>query len=187
MNIKDIQSKFSKLSQREKFFSMASAAVLLILLVDLLVVRPLYDSYVSLEVQTVEAEKRLEQNIINITMKGDIDKRFEEYRKFIRKPAPKGEEEAMMLSEIEKTARANEVLLLDIKPQDEKSQDFYKQYAVDIDAEAEMGRLIQFLYQLETSSQIMRVVKAKLGLKNKESHIIKAKLTVTKTVMGEDA
>lgn len=187
MNIKDIQSKFNRLSKREKFVSVACAAVFLILFMDLLVVRPLYESYLSLEVRTIEAEKRLEQNIINITMKEDIDKRFEEYRKFIKKPAPKGEEEALMLSEIEKTARTNDVLLVDIKPQDEKILEFYKQYTVNVDVETEMKHLVQFLYQIETSSQMMRVVKAKLGLKERDSQIIKARLTIIKTVMGEDA
>lgn len=186
MKIKDIQSKFNKLSRRERIFSVASAAVLMVLLVDLLIVRPLYDSYLSLDLKTMEAEKRLEQNIINITMKEDIDRRFEEFRRFIRKPAPKGEEQATMLSEIEKTARSNDVLLVDIKPQEGKIHEFYKQYTVDADAESEMKQLVQFLYQLETSPQMMRVVKAKLVLKTKDSQIVKAKFSIQKTVMGED-
>lgn len=187
MNLKDLQSKFGRLSKRERIFSAASAAVLLLLFVDFLIIRPLYDYYVSLEVQTLEAEKRLEQNIINITMKEEIDKRFEEYRRFIRKPASKGEEEAMMLSEIEKTARANDVLLVDIKPQEEKIYEFHKQYTADVDAEAEMKQFVQFLYQLETSPQMIRAVKVKLSLKDRESHTVKAKLTMVKTAMGEDA
>ncbi|MBI5299992.1 MAG: type 4a pilus biogenesis protein PilO [Deltaproteobacteria bacterium] len=185
MNIKDIQARFDKLSKREKMLSLGTAAVLAFLLADFLVARPLYDSYVSLKERTVEEEKKLEQNMINITMKEDIGKRFEEYRKFIRKPSGKGEEAAMMLSEIEKTARANEVTLADMKPQEGKVREFYKEYTVDIDAETELPQLIRFLHQVETSSQLMRVVKAKLSAKDKESPVVKAKLTVTKIVMEE--
>ena len=54
MNIKNIQARFDKLSKREKMLSLGGAAVLAFLLADFLVVRPLYDSYVSLKERTVE-------------------------------------------------------------------------------------------------------------------------------------
>lgn len=156
---------------------------MLALMADLLVIRPLCDYYISLGEQIIVGEKKLEQNMINITMKEVIEKRFEEYRKFMKKPAKSEEEAAMLLGEIEKLARANEVILADMKPQEGKAHEFYREYVVKIDAEAEMDRMIKFMHQVETSDQLMQVVKAKFSLKQKDATFIRAELTVTRIVM----
>lgn len=179
----NLLSKWNKLAPREKSLFLASVAILSFLFLDLIVVRPLWNHYISLADQTVFKEKKLLQNMLNISRKDLIEKEYEKYKDYIHEPASNEEETAAMLREIEKLARGNEVVVVDMKPKEVLSEKFHKEYKVDLDVETEMSPLLRFIHQIESSSQLMRVEQAKLQLKSQESPVVKAKMTVTKIVL----
>lgn len=179
----NILAKWNQLGSRERWLCIGAGAVLALLLLDVAVARPLWSFYVSVEDQTRAQEQKLMQNMLNITRKDAIEKEYEEYQKFIHVPGTHEEETAAMLREIEKIARSNEVVVVDMKPKETKDQQYHREYTVELDVETEMAPLLRFIYELESSLQLLRVGEAKLSLKGKDQPVVKAKMTITKMLI----
>ena len=185
LNKLDLLGRYGKLNARERTLLFGTAVTVLFLVSDLAVVRPLWNYYISMEERTTTGEKKLVRNLLNINRKDLVEKEYEEYRRFIHPSGTDEEEIGKMLSEIEQTARNNKVVLVDMKPQESKSYDSYKEYRVSLDAETEMANWAQFVYQLEGSDQLLRVTAVKLALKGGDTPLVKAKMMVTKLLVPE--
>ena len=70
-----------------------------------------------------------------------------------------------------------------MKPQTPKEVDFYKEYAVEIDAEGEISSLIAFLHQLNTSTQLLRVEKLRLSSNKKGEKTLKASMLIIRVLV----
>lgn len=90
-----------------------------------------------------------------------------------------------MLSEIERKARSNKVILVDMKPRESKLHDFYKEYRAELDAEMDLVTGIQFMHQLEESGQLLRLISVKLTRKGTDLPVMKAKMEVVKILLLE--
>lgn len=181
-NLKIID-RFNRFNSRERKLAVIAAVIFVVFFTDLLVVHPLLDHYAGLEEEIVTGQKKLAQNMMNITRKEMIERQYALYETMIREPATDEEETASLLSEIESLARNNKVTLIDLKPLEAKSHDFYKEFTVSLDIETEMEPLIRFLYQIETAPDLMKVMRAKLTLKGKAESMMKVQLEVSKIVI----
>lgn len=173
---------FNHLSTRERRILQLAAGCLLFLLADKVVFTRVWEMYSSMEARITEAEGTYVRNLVNLKRKEIVESDYAKYDSFIRPAGSDEEENAGLLSEAEQVARSNQVVLVDMKPREVKTHQFHKEYAADMDAEAEMGNLIKFIYQIEQSPQLMRVSSAKITLKEAESTFVRAKMTVTKTI-----
>jgi hypothetical protein len=70
-----------------------------------------------------------------------------------------------------------------MKPLAPRAVDFYKKYEVELEIEGEMEQVVNFLYQLNNSPQLLRAEKVALNPKDRDSTTVRAKLNVTKVVM----
>lgn len=183
LNDLNLLAKWDQLAIRERWLSIAAASVLFALLLDFAVVRPLWNYYVSVDQQTKAQEQKLMQNMLNITRKDAIEKEYDGYKSFFHTAGTNEEETAGMLREIEKIARSNEVVVVDMKPKDTKALQYHKEYTVELDVETELAPLLRFMYELESSLQLMRVGEAKLSLKGKDQPVVKAKMTIIKMLL----
>ena len=84
------------------------------------------------------------------------------------------------MGEIESLARQAKVYLVDVKPKAPQKVDFYKEYAVEIEAEGEIADLITFLHQVNISAQLLRVEKLRLNSQENESTVLKSSMLITK-------
>lgn len=173
---------YNRLSSRERLILPLAAGCVLILLVDHAVFTPVWDMYISMEDRITEAEGTYVRNLVNFKRKEIVESDYEKYRSFIRPAGSDEEENASLLSEVEQLARSNQVVLVDMKPREVKSRQFHKEYAAELDAETEMEGLINFIYQMEQSPQIMKVSSAKLSAREALSNLVRARMTVTKTI-----
>ncbi|MCK5082130.1 MAG: hypothetical protein KAR31_04410, partial [Candidatus Omnitrophica bacterium] len=64
-----------------------------------------------------------------------------------------------------------------------KEIDFYKEYAVEIDAEGDIASLIKFLHQLNTSTQLLRVEKLRLSSNKKGDKTLKASMMIIRVLV----
>lgn len=173
---------YNRLSSREQRVLQGAAAVVLLLLLDSAVFRPVGEMYVSLDGQIVEAEGNLTRNLVNLSRKEPVEAGYSKYSSFVRQAGTDEEENASLLSEIEQLARANQVVLVDMKAREAASGQFYRQFSAELDAEGEMKNLIAFMYSMEQSAQVMKVVNAKLTEREANSVVVKGRMTVAKTV-----
>lgn len=172
---------YDRLSSREKKILQGAIGCVLLLVVDLMVVTPVWESHLALEEKIAVAEEATVRNLINLKRKEAVETAYERYRPFLRTALGAEEENASLLSELEQLARSNQVVLVDIKPRESKTFPFHGEYVAELDAEAEMESLIRFIHQIEGSVQLMRVSSARFASKEAESKLVKATITVTKT------
>ncbi|MFH1189731.1 MAG: type 4a pilus biogenesis protein PilO [Candidatus Omnitrophota bacterium] len=172
---------FYKLSKKERVGLLAALAVIMVVLVDKLVISPVGDKVLHISQEIKFSEKKLSRDLRNINNKDLIESEYKKYKNYVKKSSASDEEDvANILGEIEGLARSAAVNLIDIKPQATKQADFYKEYAIAVEVEGSMEQVITFLHNLNGSTQLLRAVKLRIGLKEKDASIIKASLLVTK-------
>jgi hypothetical protein len=170
----------SKLSKKEKVGLAAAAIVVSVVMIDRLVVSPIGERFQRLGREIELSEKKLVLDLRNISNKELISGEYDKYRNYVKRSASSDEEEvAAVLAEIEGLARRSDINLADIKPQQAKQTDFYREYYVEIEAEGAMEHIIVFLHNLNSSPQLLRAVKLRMGLKDRESSIVKASIMVS--------
>lgn len=176
---------YHKLRSGERTLLLGTLVTIVVLILDVAVVRPLWNYYDTMEERTTAEERKLVRNLLNINRKDLVEKEYEEYEQFIHPPGTDEEEIGKLLSEIEQKARSNKVILVDMKPRESKQHDFYKEYRAELDAEMDMTNWVQFVHQLEDSDQLIRLTTVKLTRKGVDLPVVKAKMEVTKTLLME--
>lgn len=122
----------------------------------------------------------MEIGLRNLSQKDIVASRYEKLSKYFKNVGSGEETTAIILSEIESLGRKSNLNLLDLKPQETKDRGFYKEYSVEMEAEGEMESLMDFVYQLNASAQLLRVEKLRLNLKDKQSKVVTTSLLITK-------
>jgi len=172
---------FYKLSKKERIGLIAAIVVTGLVLIDRVVISPIGGRIQRINQEIKFSEKKLSRDLRNMNNKGLIESEYRKYKNYVRKTSASDEEDvANVLGEIEGLARSSGVSLVDIKPLVPKQTDFYKEYAIEVEVEGSMEQIVTFLHSLNNSAQLLRAVKLRIGLKDKESTAIKASLLVTK-------
>lgn len=176
-----IKEFFYRLSKKERIGLITAAVIVLAVFMDRVVISPMVAQLNSMDREIALSEKKLSHDLRNIHNKELIATEHEKYKNFI-KQGPESEEENVsnMLSEIEGLARTAGVDLVDIKPQPSKVIDFYKEDAVEVKIEGPMDQIVLFLHKLNASVGLLRAVKCRLGIKQKDLTIMKASILITK-------
>jgi DNA-binding HxlR family transcriptional regulator len=173
----------NKLSKKERIGLFISVGFVVLALLDRLIISPINNRFEQINREIKISEKQLAHSLRNLNQKDIISREYQKYIQYVKKSASDEEETAKILGEIEELARSSAVYLVDMKPQTPRKVDFYKEYTVEIEAEAEMESLVNFLHQLNTSSHLLRAEKLRLNLKGKESSVIKAAILITKVLI----
>ena len=174
---------WSKLSNKEKIGLSLAFAVMAIALLDRLIISPVRERFRRINQEIRISEKQLAHDLRNVHQKDQIAKLFDKYVEYVQRSGSDEEEVAKILGEIESLARGSKIYLANMKPQTPKEIDFYKEYAVEIDAEGEIASLITFLHQLNTSTQLLRVEKLRLSSNKKGDKTLKASMLIIRVLV----
>ena len=97
---------------------------------------------------------------------------------------PAGREEMnIFLNNVESVARKSKVRIFDIKPGDVKTQGFYKKYSVELEFDAEMEKIIAFIYTIEKKTGFEKAEKLRLVKPQNSSSNIKAYAKIVKVIL----
>ncbi|HQP10992.1 MAG TPA: type 4a pilus biogenesis protein PilO, partial [Candidatus Omnitrophota bacterium] len=124
-----------KLSQKEKIGLALAFAFLAVASLDRLIVSPIRTKFRRLDQAIKINEKQLAHDLRNVHQEDQIAAQFDKYVKYVERTGSDEEEVAKILGEIESLAREAEIYLANMKPETPKEVDFYKRYAVEIEAE----------------------------------------------------
>ncbi len=113
-----------------------------------------------------------------------IASEHKKYTQHIKQVTSDGEEKSRLLAEIEKTARKASVLLKDVKLDLMEGDGPYKKYTVEIETESKIAYLVDFIYLLEKSPQLLRVGSFYLTPIKDKSQILRAQMTITETLIA---
>jgi len=170
----------SKLSNRERIGAFLGAAFLLLVFLDSLIIKPINARVKALNTEIETGEAQLGRYLRNLSRRDAVLEEYQKYAKYVKKAGSDEEETAKILGEIETLARKSNLTLADMKPRMPRSIGFYKEYTVEIEVEGSMNSIMNFLYELNSSTQLLRAERVRLYPKKKDASAVKGAILVTK-------
>lgn len=174
---------FTRLSKREKIIFYCTSFVVVTMVTDQLVIRPIARTFHSLNQQGRDLEMSIKKSVRLLAQKERMMKEAEEYAAYsAESKSPEGEAGAF-LKHIEELANQSSVNLLYAKPASTQEKEAVKKYYVTLECEGQVEQLVNFFYQIENSKLLLRIEKYALQPTAKESSVIKCAVTISKAVV----
>ena len=181
--IKKILAAYAKMSKRERWICYVTVAVIGALMLDQLVVGPVFDKMVFLE-NEIQSQKAAIQKSMHVLLRKDQivaeGKQLAPY--LVDSNLPEEKEMTSLLKEMENMAKQATVNVNYVKPGTIEQQAGVKRYSASMECEAEMPEIVSLLYAIENSKKLFLVEKYEIQPKNKDSAIARCTLTVSKSI-----
>jgi len=178
------------LSKREKGIFCLCVALITGALLYSFIFEPIGRKWTRLNKEIQIKRMTLMKNIRAVKNRRKVFSEYEVYADRVKQKGSDEKEIAKIFSEIESTARNNHVSILNMKPMSfanrSGEKEVYKEFAVEVECEAQMSALVQFIYKLQTCSQMLKVKQIKLKAKEINSNIIKSTLSIGKVLILSD-
>lgn len=176
----------SRLGKKERYIAYIAVFIAGAVIFDKLVLGPILKRLKDLNITISRKEKELNNALQIIAQKENINSTYQEYSKDIMQKLSDQKETAQLLSEIEKIAKKTGVSLIGMKPSQVKENKFHNEYIVQIEAEADVSSLVDFLYKLERTSKLIRVGEFRLAAKQKSGNTLKMDMVVKSITIVPD-
>lgn len=173
----------SKFSKREKILLVATILIVSTTVSYVFIIEPIIGAFTKLNRQIETGTLKLERSQKLLKKKGVIEAEYKKYASLVKPLASDEEEIASMLKAIEAIARKNNIHITNIRPQPVAKKPFYKEFIFEFVAEADIARLIKFIYDLQVSGNLLRVNKLTLSATSKKQKGLKAIMEITKPSM----
>lgn len=169
------------ITKRERLLAGATVSIAVAALAYNFIMDPVIRQWNSLDGKIRDKEVMLKKHSRILRDRSNIEKLKAEYAKYfeLKKLTPE-EESAAALSLIEKTARETRVQITNIKPIASKSFGNYNKFTFRVSTESKMSELIKFVYDLQSSDQLLKVERMVLRAKENDPAVIKSMLNITK-------
>lgn len=172
---------WENITGREKFLGGITIGAALIALIYNFVIEPLTERWNLLEREIRGKEALLTKHTRILRDKEGIERLHSEYTRFFQKELSTPEEEsAIALSNIERLGREAKVHITNIKPLATKSYENYNKFTFRVATESGIGELGKFIYDLQSSEQLLKIERMVLRAKERQPDTIKAILHITK-------
>ncbi len=176
---------WEKLSKKETIGLTIAFVILAVAFLDRLMIGPIRARFRAINQQIKISEKQLGSDIRNLRQKNIISEEYEKFFPFIHRSGSGSDEEevAKILGEIESLARKSSVYLVDMKPRSKpQAMELHKQYTVEIEVEGQMEPLVNFIYQLNTSSQLLRIEMLRMNPTKNDTKTLTASMLITRVL-----
>ena len=164
---------------------LAGGVVGIVVLGSALMLGPVRHKFESVNESISLQEKKLARNLAIVApgARESVEKEYRRYGSLIKKRGSSDEENSAMLSEVDKLAGQNKVILSATKPKETRKDRDSESYVVEIEIEADMAALMGFLYGLEASPQLLRVDRLVLDAKGgKDPASMRGTMVISKVV-----
>ncbi len=172
----------SRLSVREKYILYAAVSFVSLTLVDRLIVVPISQKLRTLKSQIEKTEQRVREDLHVLAQKDAIEKDKAKNAAFLIGGKSEEEQITSILKEIEILASASSVYLIDMKPAGSKAVASSTKYMVNVNCEAEMSKIVDFMYSLENSSKLLTIERFQVNPKSRDSSTAKCSITIAKII-----
>ena len=161
----------------------AAAAFISLALLDRVMLGPVLSKMKSLDQQVSDKETAIKNKLRIVSQKDKIMKEIQKYETYSMEGKSQEEEVTALLKEIEIFASKSSVYLIDVKPRGVKDGEYYKEYMIDLNCEAQMEQIIAFMYLIESSPKIFNINDYVITPKSKESSILSCRMIISKIVV----
>lgn len=173
---------YKRFSKREKTIFYATAAILSILILDQLVIRPILGTFHSLNQEVRDLESSIKKSVRLLAQKDRMMNEVKLYSAYSVQAKSAEEEIAILLKHIEELANQSSVNLLYVKPAQAKADEQVAKYFVNLEAEGQMEQILNFFYEIENSKLLLRTEKYAMQPTAKGSSVVKVAATISRTI-----
>ncbi len=174
---------FKNLSKKEKIGLGIVVIIFLFVVTEKIIIAPITHAFKSVDNKIAGSYQQLNRYEESMKLEGVIKKEYLTYNSSFKNKGSDEENLSFMLNQIESIARQSDILLLDVKPQPPKKNDFYKEYLVEVSLQSKIEGIIKFIYNLNSDPGVFRVEKIKLNTLDKSNNI-KCILLITKACLS---
>jgi hypothetical protein len=179
-NLQVLLTFLSRLSKREKVIFYTAATFVALMLLDHLIIIPIWSHMRSLKGEMEEKELGISRSLRILAQKDRIVAESAHYNSYFGTFMSEEEETTVLLKEIERLANKSSVYLIDLKPAGLKTTGGSKRYLINLNCEAQMEQVVEFLYNVENSDKLLTVERYQITPKSKESKVAKCNIAISK-------
>jgi len=178
--LKAFYNFIGQLSSRERKIFYITLFVLLIFFLDRMVISPITARLDTLNKEISEKQSAINRYLLIIAQKDKIKQQINKLSVFLESLKSSSDEVTSILKEIERLANKSAVYLVDMKPAGLRQEGPFKKYIVNLNCEAQMEQLVEFMYSIESSHRLLTIEKYEITPKSKETGVAVCTLTVAK-------
>jgi hypothetical protein len=180
-----IQKFLSSLNDKQKKLLAVTLVILVIALFDRLLIGPTMSRLSSIDEEIVKEEESIKKDMKFLSHKDRIIKQSQELAPYYTEKISTDEEmNAGFLRIIERLAEDATVNLIKVTPSPGVDEKDYLKYQADLECSGKLPDVIKFMHLMNTSRDLLKVVKFNLGAKKGEGDEVKATMTVSKIVIA---
>ena len=184
LNLEKLALLFTRLSKREKMILYVTSFAVSIMVVDRFVVRPIVNTFHSLDQEVHDLQTNIRKSIRLLAQKERMLNEAKQYASYSAELKSPEEEAVALLKHVEELANQSSINLLYAKPAASPPQEQIKKYYVNLEFEGQMEQLVNFFYQIENSKLLLRIEKYTLQPTAKGSSVVKCTATVSKAIVA---
>ena len=182
-NLKILQVFLERLSKKEKVILYLAVFIVSILILDRTIVSPIFYKIRLLNKELAQEQSDIKKNLRILSQKDRILAESSKYSSFLGDAKVSDDEQVtLVLKELESLASKSSVYLVDMKPGGIKETGSSRRILVNLNCEAQMEQLVDFMYNMENSNSLISIDKYQLTPKTKESSVAKCSISVYKVV-----
>jgi Tfp pilus assembly protein PilO len=183
INLQVLSMVLSRLSKREKAILYGTVLVVSLTAIDRLIINPIFSKMEALNKQIQEKDAGIKKDLRILAQKERILAEKVKYASFLSSSASEEEEMTSILKEVEALAGKSSVYLVDMKPVGLKKSGSSEKYLINVNCEAQMEQLTEFIYNIESSNKLLSVEKCQINPKSKDSSVVKCSMSIAKIVV----
>jgi Tfp pilus assembly protein PilO len=181
--IKQIAAKYAKFTNQEKMIFLVASIFVIVASVDRFLISPVHSKLQFIDKEIVSKITSIKTQEDILLRKDRIEIEAAKYKGLITSEGSEEEEISSLMKEVETIANKAAVYLLDMKPSNMKEESGYKKYQVILNAEGNFAKIIEFMYNIETSKKLLKIEKLQLSPKSKDSDVLKCNILISKIIL----
>ncbi|MCX5703349.1 MAG: hypothetical protein NT066_02490 [Candidatus Omnitrophica bacterium] len=181
--IQQIYDGLSHLPKRQRAVLYFTVCFVLLAVIDRLIIYPVSYRIGSLNKEIKEKEAGIKKDLRILSMKNKIVNERSKYSSFFYSAKSEEEEYTIIYKEVENLANRSSVYLIDIKPGGVKEAGSAKKFLINLNFEAQMEQLVDFMYNIENSAQLLIIEKFQISPKSIESSVARCTMVVSKIAL----
>ena len=181
--IQMLYAMVTRLSKRERFIFYGAVFFISVMLIDRLIIYPVFHTMKSLDDEIKQRESNIKRNLHIVAQKNKITAESAEYAPLLNSFKTEEEGISSVLKEVEMLANQSSVYLVELKPGDLKKMGTSNKYIVNLICEAQLEQITEFMYNIENSSKLLTIEKYEITPKSTESSIARCTMSIATTII----
>lgn len=163
-----------QLNKNEKILSAVVGSLLFIFIFNIIIIKPLKEKLNTAEDEILHSQLLIRKYLEIEQQKDTLVKENKKIERYLTLKGSSDEKLTAILSKIEAEARKSGLVIVDMKPDtSQKSKSLPEIYRIQLNAEADLSKIFNFVYGLENSDILFKVEKLNLSVKDESTGVMK--------------